>query len=369
MENSTDLANRGDMVELGLEGVGVYHELHHISSPGVGRVGHSLVGLVIEDLPLGRLVLARHHQLTLATDVLLGQLAKRVSIAGDLHHTIFYDRHRRPALRLEPPAHHLVTEILDHPSRFAAHNHGGAGGHAGTRVGYVGGVRRCEHDIADGEPAGLAGEHGEEHFAPLAHLHRRGENLDPAIFQQARLDLRFERSLAVTGKTRTVEIEAQAQTSRGLSIRSLAAILLELMPPLAKARLPGGGLQTEPGGRAVVQNLPRGQRVPFLQDVAQAHLQWVEAQPTGDLVHLPFGGELDLWRAEAPEGPVGGRMGLEHTASHPHVGTSVRSAGVEHRPRQNHGRQGRIGAAIQDDVDVHGGEMTLGIHSGAMSNP
>ena len=93
-------------------------------------------------------------------------------------------------------------------------------------------------------------------------------------------------------------------------------------------------------------------RVARPQRVDLAHAHRIEAELLGDAVHVHFGRELRLRRAEAAERAVGRRVGHRRAAADADVVAAIRTARVNHAARQHDGAQRRVGAAVEDRVDV-----------------
>ena len=93
-----------------------------------------------------------------------------------------------------------------------------------------------------------------------------------------------------------------------------------------------------------------------------------DAQGVGDPVHLHLRGELDLGGPEPPECAIGGRVRGHGPPPDAHIGAAIGAAGMEHAARQHHRREGAVGAAVHDDVDVLGHEGAVAQHAGAVAD-
>jgi hypothetical protein len=81
---------------------------------------------------------------------------------------------------------------------------------------------------------------------------------------------------------------------------------------------------------------------------------------------VDFDAKLRLRRAEAAERAVWRRVGHRHAAADADVVASVRARRVQHAARQHDGAQRRVCAAVEQDVDVHGGESAVARDARAM---
>ena len=127
----------------------------------------------------------------------------------------------------------------------------------------------------------------------------------------------------------------ETRRAPSLEVRALHRLAQDLQrAAVCPKTLAGGG------------GIARAQRV----DLAHAHR--IEPQRLGDAVHVDFGRKLRLRRTEAAKRAVGRRVGHAGAAANAHVIAAVRTARVDHAARQHHGAQGRVGAAVEDRVDL-----------------
>ena len=111
---------------------------------------------------------------------------------------------------------------------------------------------------------------------------------------------------------------------------------------------------------AIVSPGPQGVRLP------QAH--GVEAERLGHAVHLHLGREDGLRRAEAAEGAVGRRVRHHDAAVDADVLAAVGPGRVEAAPREHDRAQRAVGAAVEEDVDLHRGDAAVARDAGAVAD-
>ena len=109
-------------------------------------------------------------------------------------------------------------------------------------------------------------------------------------------------------------------------------------------------------------------RVAGPQRVDLADADRIEAERFGDAIHVHFGRELRLRRAEAAKRAVGRRVRHHRAAADADVVAAVRSARVNHAARQHDGAERGVRAAVEQDVDVHRRQPAVARHAGAMPN-
>ena len=129
-----------------------------------------------------------------------------------------------------------------------------------------------------------------------------------------------------------------------------------------------GRRQGLPGRDAVAQHLLGRRLVAELVGPARPELRRRDAERLGDPVDVHLRGELRLGRPEAAEGAGGRRVGLHRSGADPHVRAGVRAGRVERPAREHHRREGRVGAAVERDVDVLRDQPPVTGDAGAMGD-
>ena len=335
----------------GPHGQGVRIDLHldHVRAPGVGGIGRAAVGRLVEGLVRGWLV-----------------------AEGDLQRASLLPVSSRgfaEALAGSRPGQHPVAQLGDGPRDQRAHDHGGARSDGGAGVGDVAGVRWSEDESLGADPGRRGGDLGEDRHASLAHVGHGREHLDAAIREEAGRVRRLHLALAVSRETRAVKIKGKTDPTPGLAVRgALLPGLLQGAPLRPEARAPLRLLQTEAGRGGRIQHLAGGQTVARLDDVAGADLVGVEPQGAADPVHLALDGEFDLGSAEAAEGAVRRRVGAQHLALETDARPAVGAEGVEQGAREHHGRQGLVGAAVEEDLAVEREQPAVAVDRRAVAD-
>ena len=104
--------------------------------------------------------------------------------------------------------------------------------------------------------------------------------------------------------------------------------------------------------------VPGDRLVPGAQGVVPAQGQGIHLQPLRQPVHLALAGEDDLRLAEAAEGAAGDLVRAHHARVHLHVGHAIGAAGVHGAAEEDHGRERRVGAAVEEVVDLAGDQAS-----------
>jgi hypothetical protein len=112
-----------------------------------------------------------------------------------------------------------------------------------------------------------------------------------------------------------------------------------------------------------------GGRVPRAERVHLAQADRVHAERLGDPLHVDFGGELRLRRAESPERAVGRRVRHHDPAVDADVVATVGPRRMNDPSREDDGGERHVRAPVQEDVDVDRGQTAVARHAGAMPDP
>ena len=107
---------------------------------------------------------------------------------------------------------------------------------------------------------------------------------------------------------------------------------------------------------------------PGTQGVSLAQGDGVEAQGLGHAVHVRLGREHGLRRAEAPEGAAGRRVRHHDPAVDADVVAAVGAGRVEAAAREHDRAQRAVGAAVEEDVDLHRGDPAVARDAGAVAD-
>ena len=207
----------------------------------------------------------------------------------------------------------------------------------------------------------------------LTDLGARDENPRAALGERERR-LRRELDLAAAGEARSRGRTATGRARARCSLRGLVA---------PKPRSGGGGrhrpslLEIGPLHR-LAQHLQRAAvlaeplagrgRVARPQRVDLAHAHRIEPELRGDAIHVDFGRELRLRRAEAAERAVGRRVRHRRAAADADVIAAIRPAGVNHAAREDDGAQRRVGAAVEHGVDLDRRQPAVARHAGLVAD-
>ncbi len=116
------------------------------------------------------------------------------------------------------------------------------------------------------------------------------------------------------------------------------------------------------------QDLAGRRRVADRVDVPSPDLERADPERLGDPVEVGLGGELGLWRAESTERAVRRRVRARRAGADPDVRAAIRAAGMDRAPRQDHGRQRAVGAAVHHDLDVLGDQAAVPGHAGPVAD-
>src|SRR5579875_3915504 len=139
-------------------------------------------------------------------------------------------------------------------------------------------------------------------------------------------------------------------------LRTLAR--MPLVAP-ALAHLSDTALQYLAHGHALRQRLLRRLQIALAVEVDTSHLDGIEAERVRQACHHDLSGELRLWPAETAESAAGNIVGVDGVAIDADVGYVI-TAAREERRHLCHLHTGRgIGAAIGNDLRLHGGDMPI----------
>ena len=114
--------------------------------------------------------------------------------------------------------------------------------------------------------------------------------------------------------------------------------------------------------------LTRGGCVARPQRVDFADAYRIDPERLGNAIHVHFGGELRLRRAEAAERAVGRRVRHRRAAADADVIAAIRSGRVDDPARQHDGAERRVRAAVDDRVDVDRGQRPVALHASAVAD-
>ncbi len=135
---------------------------------------------------------------------------------------------------------------------------------------------------------------------------------------------------------------------------------------LAVAGATNGSAQHLERAAVVAQRLAGGGRVARPQQVPLPQAYRVHTERLGDALHVHFHGELRLRRAEPAKRAVGRRVGEHRPRRDPGVVAPVRTGRVDRPARKDHGTERDVGAAVEDDLDVHRDESPVARDTGAV---
>ena len=119
----------------------------------------------------------------------------------------------------------------------------------------------------------------------------------------------------------------------------------------------------------LAQPLAGGGGVAVAQSVSQAEVERVEAGGLGEPVDQRLGGDRRLRHAEAAEGAGDRAVGVDGAGAGVDRRHAVGAGGV-HRDAVRHGRaEARVGAGVEDGVEVEGGQAAVGVAAEAGGDP
>ena len=360
MDDPTDVVGGDHVADRHLATVEIDADTDHAGGPAERRIGVAPVGLVVE-MDVG-------IRLELLVD-------PRRAVGGGVRAMDVGERPAAVALLddLAEPARRLDQQPADDHRRSARDGRPGVGNERR--------VLRRDVDIVDGHAQLRRDELGEDRLRPLPHLRRRGEDPDPAI--RPKLDRGDARELHLAGSGEAGPVPGQGEADAGGG--PIGAGPEWRAGHTAGAGAPGPGslgagpnalelgrlgrpLQDLFGRDALPEDLAGRRLITHPVEVAPPDVEGAHAEGVGDPPDLDLRGELNLRRAEPPEGTVRRRVRPGRSCPDPDVRAAIRSTGVDRPATQDDGRQGAVRAAVHHDVDLLGDECPVGLDAGPVAD-
>ena len=197
---------------------------------------------------------------------------------------------------------------------------------------------------------------GEDGVGALAELGGGDQNARTAFRSEFDFDQRIQAALAGTGEPGAVHEGGEANStpdSRSgicpVELGALGVVVGFLEGPRQKVLHVDG----------VGQMLPGCCMVAGREEVAAANLFRGDAQDAGDLVHMALQCKQGLGRAEAAKCPVRRDVGGHGLGMDGEIRPAVGAGRVDGGAGEHDGRQGHVGAAVDDDLDLAGEEFAV----------